>query len=79
MVTANSYIVATDGFMKCLHDVPRGEPTWADDNPTDAAREFAAAHPDFVIEQPAWLFNESALGENLTYWPQEWLRRHLKI
>jgi cephalosporin hydroxylase len=75
LVTPGSYIVATDGFMKDLHDVPRGEPAWAWDNPTAAAAEFAAAHPEFVLEQPAWPFNESELRENLTYWPGAWLRR----
>ena len=75
MVTPGSYIVATDGFMKDLHDVPRGKPEWARDNPAAAAAEFAQAHPEFVLEQPAWLFNESQLTQNLTYWPGAWLRR----
>jgi len=75
LVTLGSYIVATDGIMKDLHDVPRGEPGWASDNPTDAAIEFAARHPEFVIEQPPWPFNESGLTRNLTHWPGAWLRR----
>ena len=75
LVTPNSYIVATDGSMEVLHDVPRGTPSWVNDNPATAAREFAAAHPEFVIEQPAWPFNESALRENITHWPSAWLRR----
>lgn len=75
LVTPNSYIVATDGSMEVLHDVPRGTPSWIDDNPATAARDFAAAHPEFVIEQPEWPFNESALRENITHWPSAWLRR----
>lgn len=75
MVTPGSYIVATDGIMHDLHDVPGGRPEWSWDNPTAAAAEFARAHPEFVLEQPAWLFNESKLTQNLTYWPGAWLRR----
>lgn len=75
LVTPGSYIVATDGSMKDLHDVPRGKPEWVSDHPTAAAAEFAAAHPEFVLEQPAWPFNESALTENITHWPGAWLRR----
>ena len=75
LVTPGSYIVATDGSMKDLYDVPRGKPEWVNDHPTAAAAEFAAAHPEFVLEQPAWPFNESVLTENITHWPGAWLRR----
>lgn len=75
MVTPGSYLVATDGIMKDLHDLPGGNPDWAWDHPTAAAAEFAASHREFIIEQPAWGFNESALEHNLTYWPGAWLRR----
>lgn len=75
LVTADSYIVATDGVMRDLTDVPRGSPSWERDNPAQAALDFAAAHPDFVVEQPAWTFNESTLSKNVTHWPDAWLRR----
>lgn len=75
LVTPGSYIVATDGIMYDLADVPRGQPEWASDNPTWAARDFAAKHPEFVIEQPAWPFNESELDQNITHWPEAWLKR----
>ncbi len=75
LVTPGSYIVATDGIMKDLQDVPRGHSSWSWDNPTDAAAEFASEHPEFAIEQPAWLFNESGLTRNLTHWPGAWLKR----
>lgn len=75
VVTPGSYIVATDGSMKDLHDVPRGSPKWTWDHPTAAASEFAARHPEFALEQPEWPFNESALSENITHWPGAWLRR----
>lgn len=75
VVTPGSYIVATDGIMQDLADVPRGSPSWATDNPTCAARDFAAQHPEFKIEQPRWPFNESELDQNITHWPGAWLRR----
>lgn len=75
LVTPGSYIVATDGSMKDLHDVPRGKPEWAADNPAAAAAEFARAHPEFTLEQPRWPFNESELTQNITHWPGAWLRR----
>lgn len=75
LVTPGSYIVATDGIMYDLADVPRGTAGWATDNPTFAARDFVAKHPEFVIEQPAWPFNESVLEQNITHWPGAWLKR----
>lgn len=75
LVTLGSYIVATDGIMKFVHDVPRGTSSWKDDHPEAAARDFAEKHPEFKLEQPAWPFNESPLTENVTHWPGAWLRR----
>ncbi|MFM7817264.1 MAG: cephalosporin hydroxylase family protein, partial [Verrucomicrobiota bacterium] len=75
LVSPGSYIVATDGIMKDLPRAPRGNPEWSWDNPTEAAAEFARRHPEFVLEQPAWPFNESGLRRNLTHWPGAWLRR----
>jgi cephalosporin hydroxylase len=75
LVTPGSYIVATDGIMRDLWDAPRGDPSWKTDNPAQAAREFVAAHPQFVIETPAWRFNESALERPITGWPDAWVRR----
>lgn len=75
LVTPGSYIVATDGIMRDLADLPRGQPEWVQDNPATAAAEFAAQHPEFVLEQPGWPFNESALTQNITHWPDAWLRR----
>jgi cephalosporin hydroxylase len=75
MITPGSYIVATDGIMRDLYDVPRGKLEWLNDNPATAAIEFAHSHPEFVIEQPSWMFNESELDKNITHWPGAWLRR----
>jgi len=75
LVTPGSYIVATDGIMQSLWDAPRGQRSWKDDNPVQAAREFAAKHLEFVVEEPAWRFNESALDKSITAWPSAWLKR----
>ncbi len=75
LVTPGSYIVATDGVMKWVYDGPRGESKWKEDNPVTAAHDFVNTHPDFVIEQPAWPFNESELGTNVTHWPDAWIKR----
>lgn len=76
LVSPGSYIVVTDGIMGDLHDVPRGFAEWKWDNPTEAAREFQQSHPEFVLEQPAWSFNESELRKNVTHWPGAWLKRN---
>lgn len=75
LVSPGSYIVATDGVMRNLHDVPRGRADWSDDNPAAAARAFAAEHAEFRLEQPAWPFNESSLSQNITHSPDAWLKR----
>jgi cephalosporin hydroxylase len=75
LVTTGSYIVATDGIMKDLSDVPRAKPEWKSDNPFEAARAFAARHPEFLQQQPPWLSRDSPLTENVTYWPGAWFKR----
>lgn len=75
LVTPGSYIVATDGIMFDLYDVPRGHASWVDDHPKAAALDFLATHQEFVLQQPEWPFRESELTENITHWPGAWLRR----
>jgi cephalosporin hydroxylase len=75
LVTKGSYIVSTDGVMKDVKDVPRAGKDWGTDNPSNAAIDFAKANPQFVVEQPAWPFNESSLSQNITHWPNAWLKR----
>ena len=75
LVTPGSYIVATDGIMRDVHDTPLGRPEWTGDNPTAAAREFATRHSEFQHGQPPWPFNESNLRQNVTHWPEAWLCR----
>lgn len=75
LVCPGSYIVATDGVMHEVADVPRGTPSWTEDNPTTAAREFAAVHPEFELTKLPFEFNESTLDFQITHWPGAWLLR----
>ena len=75
LVTPGSYLIVADGIMKDLHDVPHGNPDWRSNHPAAAAREFCDRHPDFVLDKPGWLFNESSISADLTYFPHGWLRR----
>lgn len=74
-VSVGSYIVATDGIMQELYDVPRGHKVWKGNNPVSAVTEFLSNNNNFMVEQPAWLFNESNLTENITHWPMAYLKR----
>jgi cephalosporin hydroxylase len=75
LVTPGQYLIATDGIMRDLHDVPHGAAHWTGDNPAEAAREFALRHPEFELARPAWPHNRSELSADITYWPDGWLRR----
>lgn len=75
LVSSGCFIVATDGIMCDLHDVPGGRPEWAWDHATAAAAEFAGSHREFELVHPPQLFRESAIQEPVTYWPGGWLRR----
>lgn len=75
LVTLGSYIVATDGLMRNLTEVPRGNPDWVHNNPANAAEEFVRHNPAFKIEEPAWQFRESTLQGNVTHWPSAWIKR----
>ena len=75
LVTPGSYIVAMDGIMKDLVGAPRAEDDWGWNNPTVAAHAFADAHPDFAVEEPGFPFNEGAITERVTYWPDAYIRR----
>ncbi len=75
LVSPGSYIIATDGIMEMLAGVPRANEDWTWNNPKAAAEEFVATHAEFVIEEPAFAFNESAITSRVTYWPGAFLRR----
>jgi cephalosporin hydroxylase len=75
LVSPGSYIVACDGIMEQVAGAPRTETDWDWNNPSVAAREFAAARPDFVLEEPPFAFNEGLVAERVTYWPDAFLRK----
>ncbi|HXH34730.1 MAG TPA: CmcI family methyltransferase [Plantibacter sp.] len=75
LVSVGSYIVVMDGIMAVVADTPRGDPDWSSDNPISAVEAFVAKHPEFVVEQPEWPFDESELKTNITHWQHGYLRR----
>ncbi|HEX7831023.1 MAG TPA: CmcI family methyltransferase [Thermoanaerobaculia bacterium] len=76
LVTPDSYIVAMDGhIMELAAGAPRTSPEWMHDNPKAAAAEFARAHPEFVVEEPPFLFNESAITQPVSYFSGGFLKR----
>lgn len=75
LVGPGSYIVAMDGIMERVVGAPRTQPDWAWNNPRQAALEFVESNPEFCIEEPAFLFNESNLTERVTYWPSAFIKR----
>ncbi len=76
LVTADSYIVATDGVMEWLEGVPGASPGWATDNPKAAVEVWLRNHPEFTLEDPPPIsFNEGSIAERVTHWPGAYLRR----
>lgn len=74
-VSEGCYMVATDGVMEELHDVPRGQPEWRLDNPSAAAREFSQSNPEFVLETTPFVFDETLSKLQITHYPDAYLRR----
>lgn len=75
LIEPGSYIVAMDGVMESVAGMPRTQPDWEWNNPRQAALEFVELNPQFVIEDPAFLFNESELRERVTHWPSAFIKR----
>jgi cephalosporin hydroxylase len=75
LVPAGGYIVACDGIMADLAGAPRSAPDWGWNNPLGAVDAFLARHAEFVLEEPAFPFNEGKVRQRVTYWPKAFLRR----
>lgn len=75
MTTVGSYILATDGVMEAFAGAPRSAEDWSWNNPRQAALEFVAEDPRFVIEAPSPPFNEGTAHAPVTYWPDGFIRR----
>ncbi len=66
LVTAGSYLVVTKGIMRNPHGDPRGDESWKHDHSIETNEEFVVWHPDIVLQQPEWLFNQRELSGNVT-------------
>jgi len=75
IVSVGSYIVAMDGIMEEVTGALRTQPDWTWNNPRQAALEFVKENPDFEIELPPFIFNESPLSHQVTYWPSGYIKR----
>jgi cephalosporin hydroxylase len=75
LVTEGSYLIAADGIMAELSEVPSGRREWLHDNPREAAAEFAARHSEFVLEEPPMPFHSGKTLRRMTYWGGGFLRR----
>lgn len=75
LVSPGSWIVATDGVMENVVGGPRTAEDWTWNNPRQAALDFVAENPDFVIEEPVPSFNEGVVKDRVTYWPDAYIRR----
>lgn len=47
LVSPGGYLIVLDGIMEILHDVPGATPSWKEDNPETAIKEFLVEHPEF--------------------------------
>lgn len=75
MVTPGSYMVVTDGIMAQVAGAPRTQPDWTWNNPIGAIEAYLPAHPEFVLEEPTFPFNEGLVRDRVTYWPKAYLKR----
>ncbi|HET8548961.1 MAG TPA: CmcI family methyltransferase [Bryobacteraceae bacterium] len=67
LVTTGSCLVVADTILPDLADAPCGDPSWIEDNPAAAVRDFLNANPGWEVEPVT-----------LTYFPGGWLRRSAK-
>lgn len=75
LVSIGSYIVATDGVMEQVTGAPRTGDDWNWNNPRAAVHAFVAEDKRFIIEEPTFPFNEGAVTERVTYWPDAFVKR----
>lgn len=75
LVSIGSYIIVMDGIMESVTGAPRTKEDWIWNNPKQAALEFIQSSELFVIDEPAFNFNEGEITERVTYWPSGYLKR----
>lgn len=77
LVTPGSYILSQDGVMKLVAGMPRAGPGWDVDNPITAVEAFLSRRPDYVLESPPRLFDETCDTPECSHHPIGWLRREV--
>jgi len=75
LIEVGSYVVATDGIMAQVKGGPRTAEDWDWNNPQTAVHAFVAEDARFIVEEPKWPFNEGAVTERVTYWPDAFVKR----
>lgn len=75
LVSIDSYFVVCDGIMADLVGAPRSGDDWAENNPQTAIVDFLQTNSCFAIEEPHFQFNEGAIHERVTYWPNAYVKR----
>ena len=75
IVEVGSYVVATDGIMAQVKGGPRTGDDWDWNNPLTAIHDFVAQDKRFIVEEPAFPFNEGVVTERVTYWPDAFVKR----
>jgi cephalosporin hydroxylase len=78
LVTPGSYILSQDGVMQLVAGMPRTSESWTMDNPIPAVESFLAEHPDFSLELPPRVFDETLGTPECSHHPIGWLRRYGK-
>jgi cephalosporin hydroxylase len=71
LVSDGSYIVAMDGALQLVADMPRGKPEWREDNPLRAIHDFLRDHSEWEIDPH---YNRLLVTSN----PNAFLRRKRK-
>ncbi|MCW2992097.1 MAG: putative cephalosporin hydroxylase [Solirubrobacterales bacterium] len=76
LVTPGSYVVAMDGYMMAQAvGLPRGAEDWAANNPNTAVADFVRDNAGFVVETPAFAFDESLIERPVSYSAGGFVRR----
>jgi len=75
LIEVGSYVVATDGIMAHVQGGPRTGEDWDWNNPQRAVHDFVAEDKRFIVEEPAFPFNEGVVKERVTYWPDAFVKR----
>jgi cephalosporin hydroxylase len=71
-VPVGGYMIMFDTVCEWLADVPHGDPSWAEDNPMRAVRDFLASQP---ADGPQFVIDKDCEKLMVTFCPNGYLRR----